>query len=41
MTQLNGGFSGSRAPFLTIGTVYQHPNEVLADLGTPKACPAC
>jgi len=31
MTQLNGGFSGSRAPFPTIGPVYQHPNEVLAD----------
>jgi len=37
MTQLNGGFSGSRAPFPTIGPVYQRPEEVLADRHLSKA----
>jgi len=31
MAQLNGGFSGFRAPLPTIGPVYQHPDEILAD----------
>jgi len=37
MTQLNGSFSGSRTPFATIGPVYQHPEEVLADRRLSKA----